>query len=142
MSDINIFTFTGRLTADPELTMQHNGNKRLNFTVANNTGFGENEHANFFNCAVFGNYAEALEKYIEKGCRVTVTGELNINTVQKNDGTTAKYINVNVRNVYANKASSARKTSSGVTGKTYVPEVHTMGMNDESVQIDEEDLPF
>lgn len=142
MADINTFTFTGRLTSDPELTMQQNGNKRLNFTVANNTGFGENEHANFFNCAVFGNYAESLEKYMEKGCHVTVNGELNINTVQKNDGTTAKYINVNVRNVYANKASSARKTSSCVTGKTYVPEVHDMGMADEHVQIDEEDLPF
>lgn len=142
MSDINTFTFTGRITADPELTMQQNGNKRLNFTVANNTGFGENEHANFFNCAVFGNYAESLEKYMEKGCHVTVNGELNINTVQKNDGTTARYINVNVRDVKVNKSSSARKTSSGVTGKPYVPEVHDMGIGDESVHIDEEDLPF
>ena len=142
MSDINTFTFTGRLTSDPELQVTSKGTKLLNFTVANNTGFGENEHANFFNCAVFGNYAEALEKYMEKGCHVTVTGELNINTVQKNDGTTAKYINVNVRNVNANKASSARKISSGVTGKTYVPEVHTMDTPDDYVQIDEEDLPF
>ena len=143
MADINTFTFTGRLTSDPELTMQQNGNKRLNFTVANNTGFGEHEHANFFNCAVFGNYAASLEKYMEKGCHVTVTGELNINTVQKNDGTTSRYINVNVRNVSINKSSSSKSSShSGVTGNTYVPQVHTMDTPDDNVQINEDDLPF
>lgn len=143
MADINTFTFTGRLTSDPELTMQQNGNKRLNFTVANNTGFGEHEHANFFNCAVFGNYASPLEKYMEKGCHVTVTGELNINTVQKNDGTTSRYINVNVRDVSINKASSAKSSShSGVTGNAYVPQVHTMDTPDDNIQIEEDDLPF
>lgn len=143
MSDINIFTFTGRLTADPELTMQQNGNKRLNFTVANNTGFGENEHANFFNCAVFGSYADSLSRFMEKGCEVTVSGEVNITAKQSNDGTTTRYTNINAKEVKVSKrASTSSRSGSGVTGNAYVPQVHTMDTPDDNVQIDEDDLPF
>ena len=143
MSDINIFTFTGRLTADPELQVTGKGTKMLKFSVANNTGYGEHEHANFFNCSVFGSYAESLSRFMEKGCEVTVNGEVNITAKQNNDGSTTRYTNINAKEVkVSKKASTSSRSGSGVTGKTYVPEVHTMGMNDESVQIDEEDLPF
>lgn len=143
MADINTFTFTGRLTSDPELTMHQNGNKRLNFTVANNTGFGEHEHANFFNCAVFGNYATSLEKYMEKGCEVTVSGEVNITSKQNNDGTTTRYTNINAKEVKVSKrASTSSRSGSGATGVPYVPKVHTMDTPDDNVQIEEDDLPF
>lgn len=143
MSDINIFTFTGRLTADPELQVTGKGTKMLKFSVANNTGYGEHEHANFFNCSVFGSYADSLSRFMEKGCEVTVNGEVNITSKQNNDGSTTRYTNINAKEVkVSKKASTSSRSGSGVTGKTYVPEVHDMGMGDEHVQIDEDDLPF
>lgn len=143
MADINTFTFTGRLTSDPELQVTAKGTKLLKFSVANNTGYGEHEHANFFNCSVFGSYAESLSRFMEKGCEVTVNGEVNITSKQNNDGSTTRYTNINAKEVkVSKKASTSSRSGSGVTGKTYVPEVHDMGMGDEHVQIDEDDLPF
>ena len=143
MTDINTFTFTGRLTSDPELQVTRKGTKLLKFSVANNTGYGEHEHANFFNCSVFGSYAESLSRFMEKGCEVTVNGEVNITSKQNNDGSTTRYTNINAKEVkVSKKASTSSRSGSGVTGKTYVPEVHDMGMGDEHVQIDEDDLPF
>ena len=143
MKDINTFTFTGRITADPELTVTQNGKKRLNFTVANNTGYGEHEHANFFNCSVFGSYAESLSRFMEKGCEVSVNGEVNITSKQNNDGSTTRYTNINAKEVkVSKKASTSSRSGSGVTGVPYVPQVNTMDTPDDNVQIDEEDLPF
>ena len=143
MTDINTFTFTGRLASDPELQVTAKGTKLLKFSVANNTGYGEHEHANFFNCSVFGSYAESLSRFMEKGCEVTVNGEVNITSKHNNDGSTTRYTNINAKEVKVyKKASTSSRSGSGVTGNAYVPEIHTMGMNDESVQIDEEDLPF
>lgn len=143
MSDINTFTFTGRLTADPELQVTSKGTKLLKFSVANNTGYGEHEHANFFNCSVFGPYAESLSRFIEKGCEVTVNGEVNITSKQNNDGSTTRYTNINAKEVkVSKKASTSRRSGSGVTGNAYVPQVHKMDTPDDNVQIDEDDLPF
>ena len=54
MTDINTFTFTGRLTSDPELHVTGKGTKMLKFSVANNTGYGEHEHDKYLNCSVIG----------------------------------------------------------------------------------------
>lgn len=143
MTDINTFTFTGRLTSDPELQVTSKGTKLLKFSVANNTGYGEHEHANFFNCSVFGSYAESLSRFMEKGCEVTVNGEVNITSKQNNDGSTTRYTNINAKEVkVSKKASTSSRSGSGVTGNAYVPQVHTMDTPDDNVQIDEEDLPF
>ena len=142
MTDINTFTFTGRLTSDPELQVTSKGTKMLKFSVANNTGYGDHEHANFFNCSVFGSYAESLSRFMEKGCEVTVNGEVNITSKQNNDGTT-RYTNINAKEVKVSKrASTSSRSGSGATGVPYVPKVHTMDTPDDNVQIDEDDLPF
>ena len=115
----------------------------LKFSVANNTGFGEHEHANFFNCSVFGSYAESLSRFMEKGCEVTVNGEVNITSKQNNDGTTTRYTNINAKEVKVSKrASTSSRSGSVATGVPYVPQVHTMDTPDDNVQIDEDDLPF
>ena len=143
MTDINTFTFTGRLTSDPELQVTSKGTKMLKFSVANNTGYGDHEHANFFSCSVFGSYAESLSRFMEKGCEVTVNGEVNITSKQNNDGTTTRYTNINAKEVKVSKrASASSRSGSGATGVPYVPQVHTMDTPDDNVQIDEDDLPF
>ena len=143
MTDINTFTFTGRLASDPELQVTRKGTKLLKFNVANNTGYGDHEHANFFNCSVFGSYAESLSSFMGKGCEVTVNGEVNITSKQNNDGSTTRYTNINAKEVKVSKrASTSSRSGSGATGVPYVPQVHTMDTPDDNVQIDEDDLPF
>jgi single-strand DNA-binding protein len=85
---MNVFTFTGRLTKDAEFRSTPNGMSVLQFSVANNTGFGDKQKTNFVNCSLIGKRAEGgLKDILKKGKEVGISGELNLNTFKKRDGT-------------------------------------------------------
>lgn len=89
MSDINNVFLTGRLTRFPELRATAGGAQILSFGLAFNTSVrnrqtGEwDERGNFIDCAIFGKRAEALSRYLTKGQKVAVTGELRYSTWDK-----------------------------------------------------------
>ena len=61
-------TLTGRVTADLELQTSPNGTEYIQFNVAVNKGYGEQEHPNFYQCVLFGKAAERLSKAgVKKG---------------------------------------------------------------------------
>ena len=80
MTDISIYTGTGRLTKDPELKATTGGSSVLEFSLAYNTlkkgGSGYEDKANYLDCTIFGNRANALSDILRKGMRVTVSGTL------------------------------------------------------------------
>lgn len=87
MADQNSFNCTGRLTRDPE--MQHVGAKGttiVKFGIANNTGFGQYERANFFDAQMWGNAAEAVFPYLKKGKQIALTGMLENQKWTNNEG--------------------------------------------------------
>ena len=55
-------TLTGRVTADLELQTSANGTDYIQFNVAVNKGYGEQEHANFYQCVLFGKATERISK--------------------------------------------------------------------------------
>lgn len=80
MSDFNNCGFTGRLTKDAEL--KNIGAKQTpcaEFTIANNTGYGQYEKTNFINVQLWGSSATNLMTWLKKGQQVTVVGEFNQN---------------------------------------------------------------
>ena len=89
MSDINNVFLTGRLTGFPELRATASGTQILSFGLAFNTSVrnrqtGEwDERGNFIDCTIFGKRAEALSRYLTKGQKVAVTGELRYSTWDK-----------------------------------------------------------
>ena len=89
MSDINNVFLTGRLTRFPELRATAGGTQILSFGLAFNTSVrnrqtGEwDERGNFIDCTIFGKRAEALLRYLTKGQKVAVTGELRYSTWDK-----------------------------------------------------------
>lgn len=89
MSDINNVFLTGRLTGFPELRATAGGTQILSFGLAFNTSVrnrqtGEwDERGNFIDCTIFGKRAEALSRYLTKGQKVAVTGELRYSTWDK-----------------------------------------------------------
>lgn len=84
MGDINNITITGNLARDAEQKSTAKGTAVLSFTVANTTGYGDNEKTNWFNCALFGKRAEGgLAQYMTKGKQVTVQGEVTLNEYEK-----------------------------------------------------------
>ena len=79
MGDLNVVTILGRLTRDVELK-QTNGGTVARFSLANGyrkkQGSEYIEATNFIDCVAFGKTGEAIHKYVSKGQRLLVSGEL------------------------------------------------------------------
>ena len=79
MGDLNVVTILGRLTRDVELK-QTNGGTVARFSLANGyrkkQGSEYVEATNFIDCVAFGKTGEAIQKYVSKGQRLLVSGEL------------------------------------------------------------------
>ena len=79
---INRVNISGNLTRDPEIRATQAGTSILTFGVAVNdrrrnpqTGEWE-DYPNYIDCVVFGNRAEALQRFLSKGAKVAVEGKL------------------------------------------------------------------
>lgn len=81
----NSISFTGRIGQTPELKTAGNS-QVLEFSVANNIGFGDKKETLWFRCALWGKRGETLSKYLEKGSQVWISGELNIRKYTTKDG--------------------------------------------------------
>ncbi len=88
MSDMNVCTFIGRVTRDAEMSVVGVKNTSLvKWGIANNTGFGQYEKTNFFNCQMWGKQGENIKQYLTTGKQVCVTGQLEDTSWQDNEGT-------------------------------------------------------
>ena len=81
-------TLTGRVTADLELQTSQNRTEYVQFNVAVNKGYGEQEHANFYQCVLFGKAAERIVNAgARKGSLLFITGDLDLVEFIRKDGT-------------------------------------------------------
>ena len=78
----------GRVTADLEIQTSANGTDYIQFNVAVNKGFGEQEHPNFYQCVLFGKATELISKAgVRKGSLLFITGDLDlVEFTRKSDG--------------------------------------------------------
>lgn len=78
--NINNTVYSGNLTRSPELRYTQNGTPVANITVANNRRFNQNgekkEEVCFLECVAFGKTAELIAQYFDKGHEIGVTGRL------------------------------------------------------------------
>ena len=83
---INTITITGRVTADPEVKSVKVRKEKT--TVAKlNIAVNKNEDTTFFFPLVaWGALAEALEEYVNKGDKITVSGYLAYDEWENDDG--------------------------------------------------------
>ncbi len=101
---INRVIISGNLTRNAELRNTASGTAVCNFTVAvnerrknNQTGDWE-DYANFIDCVMFGNRAENISPYLEKGKKVAVEGKLSWSQWEK-DGQTRSKVEINVQEI-------------------------------------------
>ena len=87
---INNYTGVGRLTANSELKYTSSGVACLKFSICINKSYMKGgewvNKANFFNCVVWGKYAEAMQKHLTKGRQIGVIGELDYNAWTDSSG--------------------------------------------------------
>jgi single-strand DNA-binding protein len=95
---LNKVIIVGRLTRDPEVRYTQTGKAVASFSVAVDTGFGENKHTDFIPIVVWEKLAEACGNNLTKGRRVLVEGRLQIRDYEK-DGVKRRAADVVAQNV-------------------------------------------
>lgn len=140
---MNKAIFTGRLTRDPEVRYSNGANGQMaiaNFSLAVDSGFGQNKKANFFNMVAFGKVAETVEKYLRKGTKILAECEANQNQYTKKDGTKVNTVQFIMREFEFAESKNANQQSAN-TQEPPVAMTDSDGFMDIPDNIDEE-LPF
>jgi len=86
---MNRVVLVGRITKDPELKYTQSNVPFVNFSIAVNRTFVNNQgerEADFINCVVWRAQAENLAKFISKGGLIGVDGRLQTRTYQTQTG--------------------------------------------------------
>lgn len=94
---MNSIILIGRLTKEPEVKVSSNEKKFATFTIAVNKRMKRDE-ANFIPCIAFGAKAELIEKYVGKGSKIAISGELESRKYDK-DGETRTAFTVIVEEI-------------------------------------------
>ena len=85
----------GRLTRDPE-TRETSKGTVTSFSLASNSGWGDNKTTTYFDCACFGKRGENLQKHAGKGKQLWISGDLSTRSYQSRDGVDKMSLNVKV----------------------------------------------
>lgn len=83
-----------------------------NFTVATDTGYGDNKHTDYIDCRLFGNANESLGRYLLKGTLIGVVGAIRVDHYEDKEGNTRKSVYVSVESI---DLLSSKSTSNGET---------------------------
>ena len=98
---LNRWEGIGNLGKDPETRYSTGQNQTAicRFTVAVQKGYGDNKKTVWVNIVTFGKLAENCQKFLAKGRKVYVAGELDIREYEKQDGTKGYITEVAARDV-------------------------------------------
>lgn len=119
MSNINRVELSGNLTRDPELQVTKSGKQMLKFGVAvGESGNGKEGYTNFFDCIIWGNYAETMQRYLHKGQKVAIAGSLHYSSwSDPKAGHTRSRVEVYVRDIDTMGPPPARDASEYAPGQ-------------------------
>jgi single-strand DNA-binding protein len=83
---MNLVIVTGRLGKDLELRYTGGGKAVANFSLAVDSGTGENKKTEWINVVAWESNAIAAQTYLKKGDKTTVTGRLQTRKWQDKEG--------------------------------------------------------
>lgn len=135
---INRVIISGNLTRDPELRATASGLPVMGFGMAVNdrrknqqTGEWE-DYANFVDVTMFGNRAESLSRFLEKGSKVAIEGKLHWSQWEREGQKRSK---LEVIATEVELMSRSKNSESGIVADP--PEE-----DDVSASVYDEDIPF
>lgn len=142
---INRFVGVGRLTRDPDLRYTPNGVAVVNFGIAMNRPFknqnGENE-ADFLNVVAWRKQAENVAQYLKKGSLVGIDGRLQSREYEK-DGRRVFVVEIQAESVQfleprGNSASNQQKP----TQQANISQGDDSIADVTPIDVQDDDLPF
>ncbi len=89
----------GRLTKNIERQTTVNNKTVVQFTLAINEGYGENQKTNFIKCEAWNALAENLSKYCEKGSLLLIEGRIKTESYNDQNGQKKSTFKVIVQNI-------------------------------------------
>lgn len=99
---MNKITLIGNLTHDPEVRSTPNGVTVCSFTIAVNRRFAGQDgqkQTDFFRVNAWRQLGETCSRYLAKGRKIAVIGELQARTYEAKDGTTRMSLDVSADEV-------------------------------------------
>ena len=138
---MNKITLIGNLTHDPETRSTPNGVTVTTFTIAVNRRFasqGGERVTDFFRINAWRQLGETCSKYLAKGRKVAVVGELQARTYEAKDGTTRMSLDVSADEVEFLTPRSSDDSGSGYVSSQKPASDPTEGFTD----ITSDDIPF
>lgn len=133
---LNNIVIMGRFVRDPELRQTGSGVSVVNFTLAVDRDYknGDEKIADFIDCTAWRGTADFVSKYFAKGRMAVVSGSLQSDKWEDNEGNKRTSWKVQANNVYF----ADSKKDGGGTDSTYsAPAFEPVDVN-----VDEDDLPF
>ena len=91
---MNKVIISGNLTKDMDVVVTKNDVNIVKFTVAVNNGYGENTKTQIYPEKLFGKRVEALQKYLLKGTKVIIEGQIDYNSIQDDEGNWKNYFQI------------------------------------------------
>jgi single-strand DNA-binding protein len=115
MSDLNAWSFTGRLTKDAEFKTLASDKSLLVMDVAVNTGFGDYKKTTYVKVQQWGVKNTNTLPYLKKGTLIGVTGEVTLNEWEsKTDGTKRMALQVDTSKIQILSSKKDEGSSSSV----------------------------
>ncbi|MFA5478983.1 MAG: single-stranded DNA-binding protein [Candidatus Muiribacteriota bacterium] len=139
---MNTVTLIGNLTRDPETRTTDNGTSVTSFTIAVNTGWGDNKKTAFIPIKAWSKTAESCSKYLTKGAKVAITGRIDTGSYER-DGKKIFTWEVTANNVefLDTKKSDSTYDSSSSYNQGGGDDFDRMPSTDDDMPFDE-DIPF
>lgn len=110
---MNLITIAGRLGSEAVLKSLPSGKEVVNFSVAVDIGRGENKQTLWVDCSLWGDRAQKLGPYLVKGKQVALSGDFNLRTFQKKDGTPGAAITCDVQRLTLMGGREAGESTEG-----------------------------
>ena len=130
---MNQITIIGNLTRDPESRSTQSGKQVCTFSVAV-TRRNDREKSDFFRVNAWGELGNNCARYLSKGKKVCVIGQVSVSTYTTQNGETRANMDVFAEKVeFLSPAGNAQQNA---------PQAPKTDAQSGFVQVDEEELPF
>ena len=96
---MNKVIISGNLTKDMEVNVTKKDILVGKFTVAVQIVYGDNSKTQFYPVVLFGNRVESLQKYLLKGTKVLIDGQIDYNSIQDDEGNWKNYFQIIVNDL-------------------------------------------
>ncbi len=120
---MNKVILMGRLTRDPEVRYSQGASQTAvaRFSIAVDRRFKREGEptADFFNCTAFGKQAEFIERYLRKGVKVVVCGNIQNDNYTNKEGQMVYSVRVMVEEIEFAESKNAASNGEGGFGGGY-----------------------